>query len=291
MGLAGASIEKGLSLNDGRSIPRIGFGTYALEQGDEAYRAVCEAIHAGYRLIDCARFYGNERSVGRAIADCGVPRDELFVTSKVWNDRQLNGQVRQSCEESLSALGVDRLDLLLIHWPVEGCYRKTWEVFQDLQAEGLVASIGVSNFRDHHLRDLAADGDAEPAVDQMQFNPFMQDRKTLGFCRERGIVYEAWSPLGRGTCLADPMIGRIARAHGVDAAQVVLAWEEAKGIVPLPKTSNVARMGGNLRSLDVLLSSDELAAIDRLDQGKPVDEGIDPEHFAAALNALASPHD
>ena len=291
MGFVGASVANGLPLNDGRAIPRIGFGTYALEQGDEAYRAVREAIHAGYRLIDCARFYGNERSVGRAIADCGVARDELFITSKVWNDRQLNGQVRQSCEESLSALGIDRLDLLLIHWPVEGCYRKTWEVFQDLQAEGLVASIGVSNFRDYHLRDLTADGDICPAVDQMQFNPFMQDRETLEFCRKKRIVYEAWSPLGRGTCLADPMIARIAQAHGVDAAQVILAWEEARGIVPLPKTSSTARMEGNLHSLDVSLTPDELAAIDLLDQGKPIDEGIDPEHFATALNALASPHD
>lgn len=291
MGFAGASVENGLPLNDGRVIPRIGFGTYALEQGNEAYRAVREAIHAGYRLIDCARFYGNERSVGRAIADCGVARDELFITSKVWNDRQFNGQVRQSCEESLSALGIDRLDLLLIHWPVEGCYRKTWEVFQDLQAEGLVASIGVSNFRDYHLKDLTTDGDICPAVDQMQFNPFMQDRETLEFCRKKGIVYEAWSPLGRGTCLADPTIGRIAQAHGVDAAQVILAWEEARGIVPLPKTSSAARMEGNLHSLDVSLAPDELAAIDLLDQGKPVDEGIDPEHFATTLNALASPHD
>lgn len=254
-------------------------------------QAVLGALEAGYRLIDCARLYANERSVGRALAESGIPRNQLFVTSKVWNDRQLSGQVRQSCEETLAALGLDQLDLLLIHWPVEGCYQKTWEVFQELQEEGLTKSIGVSNFRDHHMQTLIDMGGAVPVVDQMEFNPYLQDRKTLAFCQEHDIVYEAWSPLGRGGCLQDRAIARIAQAHGADAGQVVLAWESAKGIVTLPRSSKPARIVSNLQALGLELTAEEMQAIDALNCDKPVVEGVTPENFGPILNPIPSPHD
>lgn len=285
------TIENGFALNDGRKIPRIGFGTFELAQGDETVQAVLGALEAGYRLIDCARLYANERSVGKALAESGIPRSDLFVTSKVWNDRQLNGQVRQSCEETLTALGLDQLDLFLIHWPVEGCFQKTWEVLQQLQEEGLTKSIGVSNFRDHHLQTIIDMGGAVPAVDQMEFNPYLQDNKTLTFCKEHGIVYEAWSPLGRGGCLQDPVIKGIAEAHGADAGQVILAWESAKGIVTLPRSSKPARIASNLRALELELTAEEMQAIDALNCDKPVIEGVTPENFGPILNPIPSPHD
>lgn len=286
-----SDIESGFALRDGRKIPRIGFGTFELAQGDETVQAVLGALEAGYRLIDCARLYANERSVGRALAESGISRDQLFVTSKVWNDRQLNGQVRQSCEETLTALGLEHLDLFLIHWPVEGCFQKTWEVLQELQEEGLTKSIGVSNFRDHHLQTLIDMGGAVPAVDQMEFNPYLQDNKTLAFCKEHGIVYEAWSPLGRGGCLQDRAIARIAQAHGADAGQVVLSWESAKGIVTLPRSSKPARIVSNLQALGLELTAEEMQALDALNCDKPVVEGVTPENFGPILNHIPSPHD
>lgn len=191
------TIEQGIEMNDGYRISRIAFGTYGLE-GTDATEAVERAIDAGYRHIDCARFYGNEKEVGAALAQTSVPRSELFVTSKVWNDRQLDGTVRESVEESLADLQLDYLDLLLIHWPVADRFVDTWKIFEQLRDEGLVRSIGVSNFQVDHLEKLRAAGGATPAVDQMERHPYLQDNETLAYCRDHGIVYEAWSPLGRG---------------------------------------------------------------------------------------------
>lgn len=288
-----ATIENGFELHDGTRIPRIGFGTFELARGDETKRAVLDALEAGYRHIDGARLYANERSVGEALRESGVPRDEVFITSKVWNDRQLEGPdaVRRSVEETLSALGVDRLDLLLIHWPVRDCYRRTWEQFQQFKQEGLTRSIGVSNFQRAHLEDLLSDGGEVPVVDQIEFHPYLQDADTLGCCSEHGIVVEAWSPLGRGMCVKDEGILRIADAHCADAGQVILAWEVGRGILPLPRSSKASRIRSNLAALDLKLSDKEMAAIDALGCGRYIIEGVDPVHFNESLAGLESPHD
>lgn len=282
------TIKGGIELNDGKRIPRLAFGTFDLKDGEEATAAVSCAIEAGYRHIDCARFYGNEKGVGAALANADVPRDELFVTSKVWNDRQLDGTVRQSVEESLRDLQLDYLNLLLIHWPVAGKFVETWRVFQGLRDEGLVRSIGVSNFQVSHLLELMADGGTVPALNQMERHPYLQDEETFAFCRENGIAYEAWSPLGRGGCLDDPEIARIAKAHGATPAQVIVAWHVQHGVIPLPRSKNPERIQANAQGLTEPLTSAEMAAIDALDKGKPVIEGIDPQNFAPFLNELSS---
>lgn len=282
------TIESGIELNDGRFIPRLAFGTFDLADGDEATAAVTCAIEAGYRHIDCARFYGNEKGVGAALAASGVPRDELFIASKVWNDRQIDGTVRESVEESLRDLQLDHLDLLLIHWPVAGKFAGTWRIFEQLREEGLVRSIGVSNFRVTHLRELMAGGNVAPSLDQMEHHPYLQDAGTLAFCRENDIVYEAWSPLGRGGCLDDPVIGEIARAHGASPAQIIIAWHVQHGVIPLPRSKNPERIRANARMLVEPLTEAEMASINALDKGKPVIEGIDPANFAPYLNSLSS---
>lgn len=288
-----ATIEAGYELADGARIPKIGFGTYDLAKGDETKCAVEAAIEAGYRLIDCARFYGNEASVGAAIAQSGVARGDLFITSKVWNDRQLLGpdEVRRSVEETLAALGIDQLDLLLVHWPVRDCYRKTWEVFQQLKQEGLTRSIGVSNFTREHLAPIAAAGEELPVLDQMEQHPYMQDADTRACLAELGILMEAWSPLGRGACTADDAVQRIAAAHGVDAGQAILAWHIAKGVLPLPRSSKPARVASNLLALDVELSAEEVAALDALNRNEYVTEMACPAKFNEYLNAIPSPRD
>lgn len=282
------TIESGIELNDGQRIPRLAFGTFDLADGDEAMSAVLCAVEAGYRHIDCARFYGNEKGVGAALNSCGVARGDLFVTSKVWNDRQIDGTVRQSVEESLSDLRLDYLDLLLIHWPVEGRFVETWRMFEDMRDEGLVRSIGVSNFQVGHLIEILASGGAVPAVDQMERHPYLQDAETLAFCRENGIAYEAWSPLGRGGCLDDGAIGAIAEAHGASPAQVIIAWHMQQGVIPLPRSKSPERIRLNAHMLADPLTDAEMAVIGALDRGKPVIEGIDPQNFAPYLNGLSS---
>lgn len=226
--------------------------------------------------------------MGAALSACGIPRDELFVTSKVWNDRQIDGTVRESVEESLHDLGLDYLDLLLIHWPVAGKFIGTWRVFEQLREEGLVRSIGVSNFQVGHLLELMAADGAVPALDQMERHPYLQDAKTYSFCRENGIAYEAWSPLGRGGCLDDPVITGIAEAHSVSPAQVIIAWHVACGVIPLPRSKDPGRIRANAQLLAEPLTGAEMAAINALDKGKPVTEGIDPQNFGPYLNGLSS---
>ena len=282
------TIAGGITMNDGYRIPRIAFGTYHLEPDGEAERAVATAIRAGYRHIDCARFYHNETAVGVGIANGGVPRDQLFITSKVWNDRLIDGTVRESIEESLRDLQLDYLDLMLIHWPVEGKLVAAWKVLEQARDEGLVRSIGVANCRVPHLQQLMTAGATMPAVDQLEFHPYMQDAKTLAFCESQGIVFEAWSPLGRGACMDDPVVTSIAEAHRATPAQVILAWERGKGIVALPRSRNEERIRSNALELAEPLTSDEVAALDALDRQQPVNPNSTPENFAAHLNGKSS---
>lgn len=288
------SIEAGARMRDGAKIPRIAFGTYGLAAGDETKSAVMAALEAGYRHIDCARMYANERSVGEAIAQAGIARDELFITSKVWNDRQKLGQVRQSCEETLDALGIERLDLFLIHWPVSGCFRKTWETLQELKADGLVKSIGVANFQHEHLAALAEDGGEVPVVDQIENHPFYHDTSLIAELEASGIVVESWSPFARGKCFGNPVIERIAAAHDIGQGEVITAWHLQHGYVTLPRSSKPERIAGNLRAFAVKLAEEEMAAIDALNAMEPILPECTPKTFEAFFESVHytdSPHD
>lgn len=271
-------------LRDGNSIPCVGYGTFQIEPGPLCVDMVLLALESGYRHIDTARLYANEKSVGEAIAQSGLPREELFVTSKVWNDKQRQGRVLDSLERSLQDLGLDYLDLFLIHWPEPGVFRRSWEVLQRLQSEGFVKSIGVSNFRTSHLNELLSDGTAVPVVNQMEHNPFMQDFSTIQTCAELGILYEAWAPLGEGAALTDPQLREIAEELGVSVAQVILRWNVQRRIVPLPRSCNADRIAENADLFSFELTAEQIDVIESLNESRHVWAGVEPDDFSFLAN-------
>ena len=282
------TIEGGYDLLDGYRIPKIGFGTFGFETDDQAKSAVLTALEVGYRLIDCARFYGNEKGVGAAIAESGLRRDELFVTSKVWNDRQIDGTVRESVEETLEDLGLDYIDLLLVHWPVDKRFVRTWEQFEGFRQDGLVRSTGVANHQVKHLKALESAGLRLPVVDQMEHHPYMQDSETRAFCGNRKIVYEAWSPLGRGSSLKDSTIARIAHEHDATPAQVIVAWMVRRKVVPLPRSGNAEHMRLDVEMLREPLTEGECIRIDALNKVQYLLKEVTPKSFNRHLNKLSS---
>lgn len=265
-----------VELNNGISMPQIGFGVFRIPD-DDTERTVLDAIECGYRSIDTAALYGNERGVGRAIASCGLPREDLFVTTKLWNDDQGRDRARPAFEESLDRLGLDHVDLYLIHWPKpsKDLYVQTWEELEALYAQGRVRAIGVSNFQPDHLDRLLARNRVVPAVNQIELHPYLQQERLRRYDADHGLATVAWSPLGQATSIADPVIGAIARRHGRTPAQVILRWHLQLGTVVIPKTTNPARMRENLQIFDFALEEEDLAAIGALDAGRRL--GPDPD--------------
>ncbi|MCW1804284.1 aldo/keto reductase [Brachybacterium squillarum] len=252
-------------LRDGTSIPQLGFGVFQVPD-DETTAAVGHALEAGYRSIDTAAVYGNERGVGRAIAAAGLPREELFVTTKLWvADLE---DPRAALAASLEKLGLDHVDLFLIHWPAPAtdAYLGAWQTLETLRAEGLTRSIGVSNFLPEHLDRLAELGGELPVINQVELHPALQNRETVAANARHGIVTEAWSPLAQGAVLSDQAVLDAAEAHGVTAAQVVLRWHLQQGRVVIPKSVTPARIAQNLDVLGFDLSPEELTAIDALER-------------------------
>ena len=249
-------------------IPQLGFGTWQIEP-DEAQGVVERAIETGYRHIDTAAGYYNEREVGAGLRASGVPRDDLFVTTKLRNGDQGFENALRAFEDSRRALGVDVVDLYLIHWPVpsEDRYVETWRAFEKLLAEGAVRAIGVSNFLPEHLDRLVAETDVVPAVDQIELHPTLQQPDVVAACRRHGVVVEAYSPLGQGRDLALPVVTEIADGLGVGPGQVVLRWHLQRGHVVIPKTVTPERMRANLDVFSFELTPDQLAAIDGLEDG------------------------
>lgn len=265
--------------HDGVPIPQLGFGVFKVED-EVAYDVVGQALAAGYRLIDTAKLYGNERGVGRAVADSGIPRDEIYVTTKVWNDDQGYDAAMRAFDGSMERLGLDVLDLLLVHWPLpgRGLFVETWRAFVELQASGRVRSIGVSNFTPPQLAEIIDATGVVPVVNQIELHPHLVQAELRSVDASHGILTEAWSPLGRGTgILEEPAIVGLAARHDVTPAQIVLAWHLALGNVVIPKTVTPARILENLRALDVTLAAQEVAAITALDQGRRI--GPDPSVF------------
>lgn len=268
------TLQSKKKMNDGNFIPIEALGVY--KSADQTKKAVLDALKAGYRHIDTASFYHNEEEVGQAIRESGIDRKDIFVTTKVWVDDINAGRAKQSLEESLERLGLDYVDLYLIHWPVEG-YLKAYKDMMELRQEGKVKTIGVSNFKKHHLETLISEVQEVPAVDQIEFNPLMQDDETLQFCNDNQIVLEAWAPLGRGNALSLDVVEEIAKKHEKTPAQVTLRWLIQKGIVILPKSVHNDRIIQNADLYDFELSEDEMKRMNALNEHKRT--GPDPDTF------------
>ncbi|MCI4341675.1 MAG: aldo/keto reductase [Thermoplasmata archaeon] len=248
-------------------MPVLGLGTWQLPKGRTTQDAVRAALAAGYRLIDTATLYANEADVGRAIADSGLPREEVFITTKLWNDDHGFDSALRAFEKSRQALGVEQVDLYLIHWPVAERRLESWRALEQLQQEGRCRSIGVSNFGVGHLRELLAASSTVPSVNQVEFSPFLHQRELHQFCREHGIQLEAYSPLTRGRRLDDLGLAHLARDTGRTPAQVLLRWGLQHSIVEIPKSSRPERIAENARLFDFELSLAQMATLDALDAG------------------------
>ena len=266
-----------IELNDGRSMPGIGFGTWQL-RGDEGAAAVRTALEVGYRMIDTATRYENEDAVGRAIAESGLPRENLFVTTKLPGAEHGYETTLRACEESLARLGLDYLDLYLIHWPLPRIdkYVDTWRAFLELRERGLVRSIGVSNFTGPQIDRLVRETDEVPAVNQIEMHPLLPQAAQRAHDRDHGIATQSWSPLGRKSdLLASSALTEIADARGVSVGQVVLRWHVEMGAAPLPKSQHAERIASNLDVFDFTLSAADREAIGTLDRGQRI--GGDPD--------------
>ncbi|MDX3854251.1 aldo/keto reductase [Streptomyces sp. AK02-01A] len=265
-----------LTLNNGIEMPQLGFGVWQVPD-DEAARAVGTALEAGYRSIDTAAIYGNEEGTGKAIAASGTPREELFVTTKLWNSDQGYDATLRAFDTSLKKLGLDYVDLYLIHWPMPevGSYTDTYKAFEKIYADGRARAIGVSNFHPEYLERLTGETSVVPAVNQIELHPQLQQAEARAFHAERGIATEAWSPLGQGKGLLDvPTVVAIARKHEKTPAQVVLRWHLQIGNVVIPKSVTPARIRENIDVFGFELDADDLAAFAALDEGKRL--GSDP---------------
>ncbi|MCI3918677.1 aldo/keto reductase [Paenibacillus sp. TRM 82003] len=257
-------------------MPRLGLGVFKVSEGDEVERAVETALEVGYRSIDTAKAYRNEEGVGRAIRASGVPREELFVTTKVWNADQGYEETLAAFEASRERLGLDVIDLYLVHWPVKGKYLATYRALEKLYQDGAVRAIGVSNFQIHHLKDVFANSDVKPMVNQVEYHPLLSQVPLREFCEAEGIQLEAWSPLMQGN-LDVPELQRIAARHGKSPAQVVLRWDLQHGVVTIPKSTNAGRIRENADVFDFELTREDMAALDGLNRDRRF--GSDPDNF------------
>ncbi len=271
-----------ITLNDGVQIPQLGFGVFQVPPA-ETQEAVTKALEVGYRHIDTAQMYGNERGVGRAVAASGLRRDEVFVTSKLNNGFHRPDDARRAFDRSLEALGTDHVDLFLIHWPLptlyDGDYVSTWTTMEEFAGDGRARSIGVSNFQVAHLQRLAAETGTVPSVNQVEAHPYLTNDEVRAYGAEHGIVTEAWSPIAQGAVLDDEVIGKIAEQHGRTPAQVTLRWHVQRGDVVFPKSVDPARMAENYALFDFELDDADMRAITALDKGEAGRTGPNPDEF------------
>ncbi len=271
-----------ITLNNGIEMPRLGLGVFRVEDSSELINSVKVAIKNGYRSIDGAAIYGNEEAMGEGIREgikeAGISREDLFITSKVWNADLGYESTIAAYEASLNRLGVDYLDLYLIHWPVEGKYKEAWKALEYLYKEGRVRAIGVSNFQVHHLQDLLGDAEIKPVINQVELHPYLSQKKVREFCKENDIQVEAWSPLMAGNgLLENEILKEIAKEYNKTVAQIVLRWDLQSQVVTIPKSTNERRLIENIDIFDFNLSKSDIDRIDSLNQDLRV--GPDPDNF------------
>jgi 2,5-diketo-D-gluconate reductase A len=272
-----------IELNDGSSIPQLGFGVFQIDPGDTA-RAVTDALEIGYRHIDTAEMYGNERGVGEAVRASGLDRDDVYVTSKLNNSFHRPDDARRAFDGTLRELGFDHVDLFLIHWPLptlyDGDYVSTWKTLEGFKEDGRARSIGLSNFQVEHLERLAAETGTVPAVNQIELHPYLLNEEVRAYGEAHGIATEAWSPIAQGAVLDDPVLAQIAERAGRSPAQVVLRWHIQHGYIVFPKSTTPERIRENLELFDFELDSGEMERIDGLDRGEGGRNGPHPDRFA-----------
>jgi diketogulonate reductase-like aldo/keto reductase len=266
------------TLNNGLEMPWLGLGVFQADEGNQVEQAVSWALEAGYRAVDTAAAYGNERGVGKAIKKSGIPRNEIFVTTKIWNDALRSKTVLDAFEDSLDKLDMDHVDLLLIHWPVPDCFVKAWKVFEKIYANGRAKAIGVSNFHQHHLETLLDIAETTPAVNQVEFHPFLVQKELVQYCRDKEIQFQAWSPLMKGDIVSVDLLKELAERHSKTPAQIVLRWHYQHGIITIPKSVHKDRIEENMQVFDFELNDQEMDQIDALNRDKHY--GPHPDHFS-----------
>ncbi|WP_226682460.1 aldo/keto reductase [Sutcliffiella horikoshii] len=271
------SLASTTALHNGVEMPWFGLGVFKVEEGQEVESSVKMAINAGYKSIDTAAIYKNEEGVGKGIRESDVPREELFITTKVWNADQGYESTLKAFDESMEKLGLEYLDLYLVHWPVKGKYVETWKALEKLYKDGRVRAIGVSNFQIHHLQDILDVAEVKPMVNQVEYHPKLSQVELLNFCKENGIQMEAWSPLMQGQLLDNDVLKEIADAHNKSVAQVILRWDLQNGVVTIPKSVKEHRIKENADIFDFELSEDEMQRIHALNEDQRV--GPDPDNF------------
>lgn len=259
------TLQSRVALNDGAKMPVLGLGVWQASPGKETRKAVATALEVGYRLIDTAKLYGNERDVAVAVRESGVPRDEIFVTTKLWNDDQGYESTLRSFERSRRELGLDVVDLYLIHWPVPGKRDESWKALVHLKEQGIARSVGVSNYTIRHLEELLSWSPRPPSVNQVEFHPFLFQKDLLEFCSGRKIQLEAYSPLARGRRLNHPTIAEIAAKYGRTPAQVMIRWSLQHGLVVIPKSSRPERIRENAAVFDFEIRREDMDRLDALD--------------------------
>ena len=264
------TLQSRLRLNDGNQMPILGLGVWQVAPGKETRRAVGFALEIGYRLIDTAKLYGNERDVGAAVRESGIPREEIFVTTKLWNDDHGYEPALRAFERSRQELGLDYVDLYLIHWPVPRLRQESWKAILRLREQGLVRSIGVSNYTIRHLQELLPATPIPPSVNQVEFHPFLYQRELLEFCQSRGIQVEAYSPLARGRRMKDPVTVEMAARYARTPAQVMIRWSIQHGLVVIPKSVRPERIRENATVFDFELTPKDMERLDALDEGSHV---------------------
>ncbi|MEF7658023.1 aldo/keto reductase [Bacillus thuringiensis] len=275
------NLQSTTTLHNGVEMPWFGLGVFKVEDGPELVEAVKSAIKAGYRSIDTAAIYGNEKAVGEGIRagikEAGISREDLFITSKVWNSDQGYETTLAAYEESLKKLELDYLDLYLVHWPVEGKYKDTWRALETLYKEERVRAIGVSNFQIHHLQDVMEDAEMKPMINQVEYHPRLTQKELQAFCKEQGIQMEAWSPLMQGQLLDNETLQEIAEKHGKTTAQVILRWDLQNGVITIPKSTKEHRIVANADVFNFELTKEDMEKIDALNENHRV--GPDPDNF------------
>jgi diketogulonate reductase-like aldo/keto reductase len=270
------AIDSTVELLNGVRMPQLGLGVWRTQAGEETERAVLAALKTGYRSIDTAALYANEKSVGQAIRSSGIPREDVFVTTKVWNSEQGYETTIKAFHESLRQLGMDFVDLYLVHWPVAGKYQDTYRALEHLYEQGKIRAIGVSNFQIHHLEDLMGVCRVKPMVNQVELHPLLTQKKLLAFCRKEGIQLESWRPLMEGR-LDLPLITELVEKYGKTPAQIVLRWQLQLGIVTIPKSVRPERIRENAGLYDFVLEPEDIVRIDALNEDRRF--GADPDNF------------